>query len=576
MQHDEGRINELWASQIIDHLASLGVSYFCVAPGSRCSSLILAAANHPDVEVVMHFDERGVGFHALGYGKAALKPAAVVVTSGTAIGNLLPAVMEASMARIPMILLTADRPPELRDVGANQTADQVKIFGNYVRWHVDLPCPEERLPENYLASTLSYAVFKSLQSPTGPIQINCMLREPLHSSLPDMPKPERKELPRYVPSMATCSQAAMQELADKLSHSTCGVIVVGSLTDTPEAKAIVELAKVMRWPLICDITAQARSFAKETPYIPHFDLLIKSIPDAQVDCVLHFGDRIVSKALAEWLSKQEPDYYLVADHPDRYDPQWQIRHRLHCNIPWFCQEMASLVNVKESLHLPVWKGQSQQIKEELADLLSTYEPLSEPGVFYHLGQFIPKDWHLFLANSMPVRDADNFFYPEDFTGKIYVNRGISGIDGNISTAAGLAGAIKSPLLAIIGDLTFLHDMNGIVQLLKSPTPIILLVINNGGGGIFSFLSMQKKNHAEELISAAHEHQFEDIAKFAGMEFKQIIQSDDFIKTLEDLSRNPRSYFIEVITDREENLLLHKEISKAIHNILCSQSELMAH
>lgn len=573
MHLNEGKNNELWAFQIIDHLVNLGVTYFCIAPGSRSGSLTLAAASHPKVETFVHFDERGLAFHALGYGKASLKAAAIIVTSGTAVGNLLPAIMEASIAHIPIIILTADRPPELRDCGANQTADHVKLFGNYVRWQVDVPCPDDNLPESYLSSLLSYAVFKGCETPFGPVHINCMFREPLYSANLAFPSEGINRTVRYAPSIATCSEKMLQMLAEKLSSYSSGMIIVGSLSNPEDAKAIVALGKAMNWPVVSDITSHMRPHSYESPCICYFDAIIKNAENMEVDCVLHLGDRIVSKTVSEWLSHQEPDYYLVADHSDRYDPKGQIDFRLHCDISWFCTQIIPHLNVKESQLLSLWLEYSDQIKNKLHYMLTLPKDVSEPGIIHMISSTLPKDWNVFLSNSMPVRDADSFFYPENFAGKVFVNRGVSGIDGNVSTAAGIAAAMQQPLVAVLGDLAFMHDMNAIVQIAKSPVPVVLLVINNGGGGIFSFLPIHSKTAKfEEYFAIAHDYHFEKLAQFAGLEFYKPGSMQELAQTWQNLKATPRSCFIEVVTNREENVTIHKQIHQTLKECLCSPLE----
>lgn len=576
MLPSEGKNNEAWAFEIIDQLVNLGVTYFCISPGSRSSSLTLAAANHPKAQTLVHFDERAIAFHALGYAKASLKPAAIIVTSGTAAGNLLPALMEASASRIPLIVLTADRPPELRDCGANQTASQVNLFGNFVRWDVDLPCAEERLQGNYLASTLSYAVFMSMQSPSGPVHLNCMFREPLYQSGAEFQRPAVTQIKQYERSITTLSDAALQTLAQKLSCYSSGMILVGSLSDPNDAKAIVELGKLMKWPIASDITSFVRSHSEQPPCIPYFDPIIKNTEGLEVDCVLHIGDRIVSKTIAEWISHNSADYYVVADHPDRYDPKGEITYRLHTNISWFCKHITPHLQTKESnLLIPCLKY-SEVIKEEFNQMMISSGEISEPLVIHMLSTRMPKDWNIFLSNSMPARDADSFFYPENYQGKVFLNRGVSGIDGNVSTASGIAAGLKDPVVAVLGDLAFMHDMNAIIQIAKSPIPVIMVVINNGGGGIFSFLPIQDKTaNFEEYFATAHTYHFEKIAEFAGLEFYRPSSMEDLAQTWENVKASPRSCFIEVVTDREENLNLHKTIHQTLKKSLCSALELTA-
>ncbi len=225
---DTGEQNEIWAAKLIDGLISQGVDYFCCAPGSRSSPLLLAVANHDKAAHTVHFDERGVCFHAVGYAKATGKPAAIIATSGTAVGNLLPAVMEAYNERIPLILLTADRPPELRDCGANQTCDQTKLFANHVRWQIDLPCADSHIPDGYLASTISHAVALSKSSASGPIHINCMFREPLFSQ--PIVKTTLETAVHFAHPELHPSKETIDYWAETLSTQRNGVIVVGSST----------------------------------------------------------------------------------------------------------------------------------------------------------------------------------------------------------------------------------------------------------------------------------------------------------------------------------------------------------
>jgi len=576
MPNNEGTNSELYAYQIIDHLVQLGITYFCIAPGSRSSALTLAAASHPKVETLVHFDERGLAFHALGYSKASLKPCAIIVTSGTAVGNLLPAVMEASASRIPMILLTADRPHELRDCGSNQTADHIKIFGNHTRWQIDLACHDPRLPSSYLPSALSYAVFMSQQSPSGPVHINCMFREPLHSLHPVEYTSTQSKMVEYLPSIATCSEETLQAIEEKLTSHSSGMILVGSLSREKDAKAIFELATRLQWPVVSDITSFMRPYCHSSPCIPYFDPLIKNTDSPDVECVLHFGDRIVSKGIAEWLFKEKPEYILIADHPDRYDPKGQVTTRLFCDISWFCKHLGERIKATPSKLLHSWDLGSKEINREVKQFFSDKESISEVGLITSLASEIPKNWNLFLANSMPVRDADSFFYPENFTGKIFVNRGVSGIDGNVSTAVGIAAAMQMPLIALLGDLTFMHDMNAITQVASSPTPVILVIVNNGGGGIFSFLPIAAKaKQFEKYFATTHDFHFEEISKFAEIPFFRPSSKQALLSIWQDLKQHPRSCFIEVVTDRKENVEKHGEIHKILTEALCPQEELTA-
>ncbi len=287
---DIGTQNEAWANKLIDALIGQGIDYFCCAPGSRSAPLALAVAEHPKARSTVHFDERGVCFHAVGYAKATFKPAVVVTSSGTAVGNLLPGIMEAYNERVPLILLTADRPPELRDCGANQTCDQTKLFTNHVRWQVDLPCPDDRIQDRYLASTISHAVAIARSSPSGPVHINCMFREPLISQQVERRSLEKHisfEYPRLHPS-----EESIAYWAKILSAKRRGVIIAAS-NAFDQSEAIFALADQLKWPIFADILAAPRTFEKHPSLITHFDPILKWNDSICADAVIQFGDRFV-------------------------------------------------------------------------------------------------------------------------------------------------------------------------------------------------------------------------------------------------------------------------------------------
>lgn len=336
---DTGVQNEVWGQKLIDALIAQGIEHFCCAPGSRSSTLALAIANHPKAKWTIHFDERGLCFYALGYGKAAKKPAVVLATSGTGIGNLMPAIMEASNDRIPLIILSADRPPELRDCGANQTCDQVKLFNNFIRWQIDLPCPDERISDRYLASTISHAVAMASYPPAGPVHMNCMFREPLFASQPQSQFLEphvHVQLPQLSPSEET-----LNYWSEKLSAKRRGIIVVGS-SSNDLTEPVFSLAKRLQWPIFADILSSLRS--EDHPLlITHFDPILKCKNDLAIDAVIQFGNRIVSKTLAQWLEKQSLDFYLhISEQPMRQDPAHLVTHRVLADPSLFLRDSTFL------------------------------------------------------------------------------------------------------------------------------------------------------------------------------------------------------------------------------------------
>ncbi len=566
---DTGAQNETWAYKIVDAFVALGIDYFCCAPGSRSTSLELAIAGHPKATHVVHFDERGLCFHAVGFGKATKKPAVVVATSGTAIGNLMPGVMEACNERVPLILLSADRPPELRDCGANQTCDQVKLFNNFVRWQVDLPCPDHRISDRYLASTISHALVMATYPPAGPVQINCMFREPLFSNtIEHLPV---KHHVSFEHALLYPSSEAINYWSEILSSKRKGVIIAGSCS-TDISDAVFALAERLKWPIFADILSSLRTTGGPPSLITHFDPILKLKNEIAADAVIQFGDRFVSKTLSQWLEKQNFEFFFhISDHPMRQDPNHLITHRVQTCPKIFTRELLfSLAAEHEDYWQTEWHHWDESCKQILKDFFSAQISLSEPGIVWEIASFLSEDWCLFVGTSMPVRDANQFFLPDSKCGTIYGNRGVSGIDGIIATACGIAKGTGKPILALIGDLTFLHDLTSLALLSKMDQPIVLCVVNNGGGGIFSFLPVSKRKEAfEELIVASHEITFTAAASLFNIPYFHPATPAELGNLLFCQKKQPHSCIIELTTDRTENIQIHEQIIRSIGTCLNS-------
>lgn len=562
MKEETAVHNDRWAHLIIDFLYRQNVEYFCVSPGSRSTALTLALAHHPKAKAFVHFDERGTAFHALGYAKATGKPAAIIVTSGTAVANLFPAVMEASLSHTPLILLTADRPPELRDVGANQTVDQVKLFGNYVRLAIDLPCPTSAISESYLATSIAQSVFMAMHAPKGPVHLNCMFREPLFSEN----KVEHRIFPaiNYTESSLQPSEALLEKWAKAFSEYDKGIILLGSLpSDTPFA-SIEKLSKKLGWPIFPDIFS---GFRTSNHAITHYDLILKSIPEMGAQTILHLGDRLVSKTLLEWLQKAKMERsFQVLDIPLRSDPGHLMTDRVLCDPALFCTAILPYIEEKDSTWMDEWTFYDQKVGAILADFFENEEQLSEPSLFFYLQQALGADAALFLGNSMPVRDAQLFLGQKE-SGPIFGNRGVSGIDGNIATSVGIAQGLQMPVVSVIGDLATLHDLNSLAQMKKAEYPVILVVINNYGGGIFSFLSVAKKQDVfEEFFATSHTLSFEMAAKLFDLPYYNIQDRSTLME-----HHFHTSCVIEINTNRQENFLLHQKLYQKVKECLKNPS-----
>lgn len=548
-------MQDRFAQQIIYHLVEHGVRRLCLSPGSRSTPLAYAASQEERLEKMIHFDERGAAFHAYGYAKGSNTPTAILVTSGTALGNLLPAIMEASLDQIPLIILTADRPPELKDCGANQTCDQVKIFSDYVRWFHEIPCPDLAIPEGYIGSTIAEAIYRATHTPKGPVHLNCLFREPFLSSqqAPLMSKIYQESC------SSSFSTTALSHWTKKLIQHEKGVIILGSSPTVRCLKSIFALAEHLDWPILPDILSGIRTEGVHPTTISYYEFILKFGFDLQVECILHLGDRLVSKTLETWIEKQPFHYYLlVANHPYRHDPHHVLTHRICGDPSLFCEQLLPYLPRRISW-LNRWKAFSQVVEGHIDE----YIPLaSEPGLIRFLHHHLPPHFVLFFGNSMPIRDADVFFFPRFHRAPLFGKRGVSGIDGNIATIIGIAEGTSRPVVAVLGDLSTLHDLNSFAQIRNCKIPIIFIIINNQGGGIFSFLPIAHQTEfSEKYMADAHLWDFEYAAKMFQIPYLSITSP----KQINNSLREEKTIIIEFKTNRSENFLIHKNIEQEIKN-----------
>ncbi len=543
MIEDSGFYNVKNAKALLYHLIESGVEHFCMSPGSRSTPLVLALNCFDKAKKMVHFDERGMAFLALGIAKASNKPVALFVTSGTAVANLFPAVMEAHATRTPLIIITADRPQEKLSLGSNQTVDQAKIFSTYVHKAFDLSFSDPFITEKHLSGIASYAAYSK-----GPVHINCQFREPLFSSK-KVPDPILKAT-HYEKSSSIPTEGALKKWGQLLSSKTKGVIVLGA--NALNEEAIFMLGEKLKWPILIDVLSQSRQ--KHSASISYYNLLLEGME--KPECILHLGDVLVSKHLQEYL--KAPHYLLVADHSLRHDPLHAVTHRLECAPSLFCEGVLPYIEPQNTPHFfSLFKEREMFLRETLENYFNALQEITEPSIFWELQKKLK--YPVFLPNSMPIRDADTFFFP-DAAIPIFANRGVSGIDGNIATAAGIAEGLKSPILAIFGDVAALHDLNSLALIKKSKYPIICLIINNQGGGIFSFLPIAERTDLlEDFFATAHSFDFEHAARFFDLPY-----SNELSKCFE----NPVSQIIEIKTNRKQNVSDHQEIKELCIKMPC--------
>lgn len=514
---------------LIDQLIQQGVTHFCIAPGSRSSPLVLAVASHPKAKSVVHFDERGMAFYALGIGKASGRPAAVIATSGTAPAHFLPAALEALHSKAPLILLTADRPHELRDSGANQTTDQTQLFASAVKWQVDLS-PD--LDEKTIRSIAANAYFQTLANSPGPIQINCPFREPFSITTESLP-PEGKPVSLFFPLLTSQKH---------LAPTAKGVILLGQIPCDPTP--VIQLAKRIQWPLFADILSNARC-QMSPEQILHFDYSIRSKQTPKPEFILHIGERLTSKTILEWT--QGISTLHVSPYHFLQDPNRNLSARVQSDIDSFCEHFEA---PSDSQWLSIW----QQKDREIGSLLNQHFQASFTEAHALRSLPLQPESSLFLGNGMPIRDADRFYFPKQCR-RFFGNRGLSGIDGNIATAAGIADSLGSPIVAWIGDQAALHDLSSFPLILGRK--LLVIISNNFGGGIFSHLPLAASPHFESHFAASHSWHFEQAASMFGI---------PYIRTHLSLTTLPSSGIVEIVSDRAINHAFQKELAQ-----LCSRA-----
>jgi 2-succinyl-5-enolpyruvyl-6-hydroxy-3-cyclohexene-1-carboxylate synthase len=574
LNRETPRANRLWAYLIVEELVRCGVDFFCVAPGSRSTPLVAALAASERARSLIHFDERGTAFAALGYARATGRPAAWITTSGTAVANGLPAVVEASTDGVPMILLTADRPPELRQTGANQTIDQPDIFGDYVRWRFDLPAPDPAIDPAMVLTTVDQAAYRAARTPQGPVHLNLMFREPFLSEGEDtLPAPspwkERDEpYTRYTATKPAVDERETHALWQALRSVERGLVVAGRLASRKQGEAVIRLSDSLGWPLLPDIGSQVRLGADSKNLAAHYDALLASdsfsrahVPEA----VIYVGGRALSKRLEQFLGRSRPDpYVVVRENPFRLDPAHRVTHSIEADIVDFCAALG-LVSAED---LPArdiawtagWREASEEVGRRMDEVLSG-EP-SEPFVARSVSRNVPHDHGLVVASSMPVRDLDTYAAAGAPPLPVAANRGASGIDGTVATAVGFARGLERPVTLLIGDLALLHDLNSLAML--RDVRVVVVVLNNDGGGIFSFLPVaSQRQFFEPYFGTPQGVDFGPAAGMFGLHYECPESAEGFVESYRKACARTSSTLIEVRTDREENVALHRRILQEV-------------
>ena len=568
-----GGINRIWAQLIVEELIRSGVDTFCLASGYRNAPLAIAAVEHPRAQVITHYDERGAAFYALGFARTSRRAAAWITTSGTAVANGLPAIVEADADRVPVVLLTADRPPELQQTGANQAIDQDGIFRRFVRWSFALPAPTPSVSPAFVLTTVDQACFRLHGPPSGPVHLNCMFRAPLvretavHSEYLQPLQSWMCATAPYTRYRRAAERTGAKGVAAMLRSASRVLMVIGRLTCREDGMAALDLARTSRWPAVVDITSQVRLGPGGDVRIDAFDLCLEDDVFARLhapDAVLYFGAPAVSKKLMQYLARHRPHPFIVIDAaPCRLDPMHQVSLRVQHDVKVACREIRAELEATDSsgfdeAWLRGWQEANMRVRRTMDGTLSGAGTLSEPFVVRTITRRIPVGYGLVVGNSMPVRDVDRFGSVSGAPAYVIANRGASGIDGTLATAAGASAGWGAPVTVILGDLAMLHDVNSLA--LVCSLPIVVVVINNNGGGIFHHVEIDvAPDTFERCFGTPHGLRFEHAARLFGLRYARVRTREAFTAVYCSACAEGKAIVIEVCTSRKENHTLREAL-----------------
>lgn len=529
--------NRRWATVILEALTRHGVRHVCIAPGSRSTPLTLGAAENRAFICHTHFDERGLGHLALGLAKASQAPVAIIVTSGTAVANLYPAIIEAGLTGEKLVVLTADRPPELIDCGANQAIRQPGIFSTHPTQAINLPRPTQDIPARWLVSTIDNALGQQMH---GAVHINCPFAEPLYGEPDETGMSWQQVLGDWwhsdKPWLRTGSaNEAVKQRDWFFWRQKRGVVVAGRL-NAEEGKQVAAWAKMLGWPLIGDVLSQTGQ------PLPCADLwlgnsrAVDELAEAQI--IIQFGSSLTGKRVLQWQATCEPEeYWLVDNLPGRLDPANHRGRRLSCDISqWLELHPAEKRIAWDEKLTTLAKIAQQAVKKGTTEF-------GEAQVAARLPELLPDAGQLFVGNSLIVRLVDSFAQlPAGYP--VFSNRGASGIDGLLSTAAGVQRATARPTLAIVGDLSALYDINSLALLRQVSAPFVLLIVNNNGGQIFSLLPTPATER-ERFYTMPQNVNFSHAAAMFGLEYGNPTCWDELYNAVSKAWRQPHATIIEL-------------------------------
>ncbi len=568
--------NLQFSETLVAGLADAGLKAVCIAPGSRSTPLALAFDSNPTVETLVHLDERCASYFALGMAQASGRPVALVCTSGTAALEFHAAVVEAKMAGVPLLLLTADRPPELRHSGANQTIDQVKMYGDHVLWAVDAALPEEDAPDVALRNmrTLAarcFAVANGIRK--GPVHINFPFRKPLEPEAPYSPHFDKGQSSSIQRGVLVPTAEQIEEMVALVSEHEQGWIVCGPWAGRPPCSlvnAVAELGRSTGYPVFADPLSGLRfgPHTGTTPIVGSYESFLQHSADFEApQVVIRFGAVPTSKYLNAYLERTASALQVHV----RSDGVWaDDSHRVHSYLQVdetvFCRQLAERFRRTPGQWAASILAAEERSRQRQESLLR--ESWFDAAAAATAVTALPDDSNLFVGNSLPVRHVDQFAQPDTKRIHVYGNRGASGIDGVLSSALGVAAAERSrPMLLLIGDVSFYHDMNGLLAVFKHGLDnVTVVLLNNGGGGVFRRLPIaEDQTRFEELFLTPPGLDFSLAVEMYGLDFVRIQDENraGLAQAICASLRDRRPTVIEVRTDGARDERMRRELSESL-------------
>jgi 2-succinyl-5-enolpyruvyl-6-hydroxy-3-cyclohexene-1-carboxylate synthase len=581
----QGDLSYACAAALVDALVGSGVRHACLSPGSRSTPLALALARDDGIDLHVQIDERSSAFMALGIAKATGRPAIVATTSGTAVAELLPAVIEASQGRVPIVLLTADRPPRLRGTGANQTILQPGLFGEYVRATLDLPVPTTDGQDAWWRQAAREALDAMYADPVGPVHLNCPFEEPLTPDAGSVPvTPGSESIDHPVRPEAELDPDEAERLRHLVSGARGAVVIGGSPGEMVDEASF--WSETIGWPVLGEPTSGARrpgaSLRAPQALIASPTWLGSSRPDV----VMQFGAHPTSRATQAFVGSAEQR--VVADrwHLDP-DPERLATWRLAVDPGALRRALTAHPlgetrieeAVEREIHAPVrgvdpapadwmdaWLEADARGDSMLHSFLLDSDEPFEPRIARDVAGWVPDGGALFVGNSTPIRDLDLAMAPRDGL-TVLANRGASGIDGLVSTAIGVAAARRGPTVALVGDLSLLHDAGALLWNATRGIDLTIVVVNNGGGHVFSLLPQRDLPEHERLFVTPHGLDLGALSRAAGAGHDRVERARDLLPALDRAAGAGGLRVVEVTVDAELGLRRRQELRDEVDRVL---------